>query len=453
MRCIGQLSDFFLTTKMNENESWHRSALHREFQTNYLPWFQKWFLLLVFSFGTFVYLWNWLIKEGDPYRHFPPAFVPPGMRINKHSRAMLGEYESRVVELREIEFAVIACSGNANDSSQTTLDTLAMMKSAALLTKSTIHFHIFTEDSMYHTYIKELDRWPPLTRHKVSFEFRHVMYPELFSEWEVRHRTCHSLILFLPQVMPHLSYVMFVSKNVLFLNNIKHLWYSMLDFKEGHVVGVAEDDSEPAKYGHKVLGIPYSGKKRLMTDFIMYDLNRMKNSVFKIPVARKKNCNDCRTYWDAFETKEMAWHPNMIRNLYDLFREDIYSPEQDLINVLMHFNPDKLYLIPKSWKFEVSSCDCTAESVDTCPNDARAIFQLPPCWPTPLCEKQALIRKNNSDPTVFDSVKSVWNSTSFTEKKLNIYENIKKRILKIVKWSWTAKQLNNFLQCMCKFNC
>ena len=74
------------------------------------------------------------------------------------------------------------------------------LKSFAILSKRQLHFHIFTEDELRETFMKEIRKWPGFKHGRIQVDILPIQFPGEgdFDEWKKLFKPCASQRLFLP---------------------------------------------------------------------------------------------------------------------------------------------------------------------------------------------------------------------------------------------------------------
>ncbi|XP_039248497.1 glucoside xylosyltransferase 1-like [Styela clava] len=311
-----------------------------------IAWMQRWLIMVIFAFISILYLWDWLVAEDDPTGHFPAALLPLELRKKMPAHGFTSEEDARAFAIREIEIAVVACKRDFDKDEESAIDAVTMMKSATMMSKSVIHFHIFTEDQLYATLMRELDKWPSYIRHRVSFKFSHVTYPESLLGWRNLHQPCSAFKLFLPHVLKEIDHVLYIDSHSVFLNSLDNLWSELIRFKSDNAISLTAP-SDPTN-SHYSYPLSRYGIRSIDTGIILYDMFRLRHSVFQIPVSIK-TMQDSNLF--EFEIRNMTYHPNMLHTVYELFKSDITVPDRDIFAIISHFNPHKIHMLPCSWNF------------------------------------------------------------------------------------------------------
>lgn len=374
-----------------------------------------WITLLIVSFGCISWLWDHLVVEKDPMSHYPPSLLPPDVRKKLPAHGFTNEQDARAFAIKEMEIAVIACRGDKDESDESAMDAIIMMKSAALLSKSVIHFHIYTEDILYPSFMKELDKWPSFVRHRVSFQFGHVTYPESLLGWKNYHRPCSSFKLFLPNVLKEFDFAMYVDSDTVFLNSVDSLWSSLTQFSESHMIALAATEATSEGPLSKF------GIKSLDTRAIVFDIYRLRHSVFEIPFAYEGG---------RFSLRNMTYNPSMLQSLYQLFHDEITVPDQDLLSILYHFNKDKFFLQQCEWAFRWKYCEHYLSWVKD--RFLNATLKKWPLHKSKICPHTFMLHKHQSyvspvgENQEFSDMQKHWESADYVDSKFHILREIGK---------------------------
>jgi UDP-xylose:glucoside alpha-1,3-xylosyltransferase len=226
-----------------------------------------------------------------------------------------------------IVIAMVSCNQERTEQSFLTL------KSAVLFTKKHIHFVIMA-DEINKKYLNEqmLAEWPESILERISFEIHPVKFPgpeEDEMEWRKLFKPCASQRLFLPSLLKHIDSVLYVDNDVLFLTSPEEIW-QFFDKMNSTQMAAAAPESEDYAVGwyNRFAKHPFVAPLGINSGVMLMNLTRLRDfrwETFLQPVLRK-------------------------------YKLDIVWGDQDIINIIFHFNTDKLFTFPCQWNYRPDHC-------------------------------------------------------------------------------------------------
>ncbi|XP_028810643.1 glucoside xylosyltransferase 1 [Denticeps clupeoides] len=268
-----------------------------------------------------------------------PASAPgPDMAAGpRHPRTAAGRSEMAQTPMKGEEpmhLAVVACGDRQNE-------TITMLKSAVLLSGKAMKFHIFAEDELHHGFKEALDAWPSLYRSK----FNYTVYPITFpgdheGDWKKLFKPCASQRLFLPIILKDVDSLLYVDTDILFLQPVEDMWAMLSQFNGTQLAAMAPEHEEPRiAWYNRFARHPFYGTTGVNSGVMLMNLSRIKEAHFK---------NDMTTVG-------LRWE-ELLMPLLQKYKLNITWGDQDLINIIFHFNPEKLFVFPCHWNFRPDHC-------------------------------------------------------------------------------------------------
>ncbi|KAM8866976.1 glucoside xylosyltransferase 2 [Synchiropus picturatus] len=273
---------------------------------------------------------------------------PPGGRegetaINRgalvHAKSKSQMKAGRVVTKRGrreevMHLAVVAC-GNRLD------ETLTLVKSALLFSLKKIKFHIFAEDPLTAQFKEKLDQWP----RSVSKKFLYALYPITFSvgdaeEWKRLFKPCAAQRLFLPVILKDVDSLLYVDTDVLFLRPMDDIWSLLKSFNSTQLAAMAPEHEVP-KIGwySRFARHPFYGVTGVNSGVMLMNLTRIRSTVFK----------------NSMIPTGLSWE-DLLHPLYQKYKNHITWGDQDLLNIIFHYNPECLFIFPCQWNYRPDHC-------------------------------------------------------------------------------------------------
>ncbi|KAG4080157.1 hypothetical protein HA402_008228 [Bradysia odoriphaga] len=225
----------------------------------------------------------------------------------------------------EIVISVVSCGMRLQE-------TLNMLKSALMFNvdKVALKFIIVTETSSIASFREKLEDWLVLTKNEFTFEILPLTFPEKHkNEWKNLFKPCAAQRLFLPSLLSHIDSVLYVDTDTLFLTPVSDIWHFFTEFNSTQIAGLSpEHEDRNVGWYNRFAKHPFYGPMGLNSGVMLMNLTRMRK--FK---------------WEEY-----------ILPLYKEFKLKITWGDQDLINILFYYHPDKLYLFPCEWNYRPDHC-------------------------------------------------------------------------------------------------
>ncbi|XP_064822805.1 glucoside xylosyltransferase 2-like isoform X3 [Oncorhynchus masou masou] len=251
----------------------------------------------------------------------------------------VGRPASKRTHAEEVmHLAVVAC-GNRLD------ETLTMVKSALLFSIKSIKFHIFAEDPLTSQFEKgflfQLSQWP----HAISNKFQYSIYPITFSvgnaeEWKKLFKPCAAQRLFLPVILKDVDSLLYVDTDVLFLRPMDDMWSFLKAFNTTQLAAMAPEHEIP-KIGwySRFARHPFYGVTGVNSGVMLMNLTRIRSTLFK----------------NSMITSGLSWE-DLLHPLYQKYKNHITWGDQDLLNIIFHYNSECLYTFPCQWNYRPDHC-------------------------------------------------------------------------------------------------
>nr|XP_033782032.1 glucoside xylosyltransferase 2 isoform X2 [Geotrypetes seraphini] len=233
-----------------------------------------------------------------------------------------------------MHLAIVACGRRLEE-------TLTVLKSALLFSKTSLRFHIFADDSLTPELQKKLQEWQ--SSHRIDFDY--TIYPITFSvgnaqEWKTLLKPCGAQWLFLPLILQEVDSLLYVDTDVLFLRAMDDIWAFLKQFNATQLVALAPEH-ELTKNGwySRFARHPYYGLTGLNSGVVLMNLTRIRKTQFK----------------NSMRPEGLTWK-EMMYPLYQKYKTTIKWGNQDLLNIIFHFNPERVYALPCQWNYRPDHC-------------------------------------------------------------------------------------------------
>ncbi|XP_043092500.1 glucoside xylosyltransferase 1 isoform X3 [Puntigrus tetrazona] len=216
-----------------------------------------------------------------------------------------------------VELAAVACGERHEEA-------VNMLKSAAMLSSRALRFHIFAEEQLHASIKTTLDSWPAFIQAKFSYVVHPISFPhENHEEWSQLFKPCASQRLFLPMILKEVDSLLYMDTDVLFLQPVELIWDMLTRFNSTQLVAMAPEHEEPRiAWYSRFSRHPYYGKTGINSGVMLMNLTRMRMTQFR------NDMTSVGLHWDE-----------LLMPLLQKYKLNITWGDQDLINIIFHYNP------------------------------------------------------------------------------------------------------------------
>ncbi|XP_071955139.1 glucoside xylosyltransferase 1-like [Antedon mediterranea] len=230
---------------------------------------------------------------------------------------------SYVVDHR-IHVAVVCCGDRSEE-------TVVMLKTAVINTQQKLVFHIFAEEELKPGLSQMLESWPVSFQAKMEYMLHSIQFPkgENPEEWKKMFKTCATQRLFLPDILKDVDSLLYVDTDILFIQPLDAIWSFFKEFNATQIAALTpEHEIKNIGWYNRFARHPYYGMTGLNSGVMLMNLTRMR----------------------AF-----GWTQKIVP-IYREYKMKITWGDQDLINILFHFHPDRVFVYPCEWNFRPDHC-------------------------------------------------------------------------------------------------
>lgn len=233
-----------------------------------------------------------------------------------------------------MHLAVVACGSRLEE-------TLTMLKSALLFSKKPLHFYIFADNELQGSFKNALNSWPHMVRRKFNFTIFPITFPkDNEREWKKLFKPCASQRLFLPLILQDVDSLLYVDTDILFLQPVEDIWALLSHFNSSQLAAVAPEHEEPRiGWYNRFARHPYYGRTGINSGVMLMNMTRIRTKYFK---------NDMTAV-------ALSWE-EILMPLLQKYKLNITWGDQDLLNVIFHYNPETLYVFPCQWNYRPDHC-------------------------------------------------------------------------------------------------
>lgn len=221
----------------------------------------------------------------------------------------------------DVYVAVVSCGDRLRE-------TLTMIKSAIVLTKANLNIIIVTENDLIQSFNEKLMEWAGII--KFSFQVIPLTYPtDNADEWQKLFKPCASQRLFLPSVLKDVDSILYVDTDVLFLTPVEDVWSYFTSMNSSQMAALAPEHEDPnVGWYNRFAKHPYYGKLGVNSGVMLMNLTKM---------------------------RDFLWVEYVVP-IYKRYKLKITWGDQDIINIIFHYHPDKLYIYSCRYNYRPDHC-------------------------------------------------------------------------------------------------
>ncbi|XP_050303873.1 glucoside xylosyltransferase 2-like [Anthonomus grandis grandis] len=243
--------------------------------------------------------------------------------------ASSGESTTESTEFKkgELVVAVVAC-GDRLIETQTTI------KSALMFTKEKLNFIIFADDALRDSFKETLSKWQIFMDNSFEYKIMPLKFPKKDgAEWKKLFKPCAAQRLFLPDILPDVDSLLYVDTDTVFLTPVETIWAHFDRFNKSQMAALAPEHEElNIGWYNRFAKHPFYGKLGVNSGVMLMNLTRMR--IFK---------------WTEY-----------VVPIYKKYKLHITWGDQDIINIIFHYHPGKLYIYPCRYNYRPDHCMYTS---------------------------------------------------------------------------------------------
>jgi len=269
-------------------------------------------------------------------------------RLYSRSRKQLSvsASETSVVKDLNINIAAVVCHDEAR-----LVETFVNFKSVLLHTSQIVTFHLFTEEKFFEDARERFQLLRATAKTQFVSRVHPIQYPgsddddEQAKQWKKLFKPCASQRLFLPQILASVDSLLYVDTDVVFLAPVEDLWLKLNDFNATQLATMAaEHEHTNVAWYSRFARHPYYGSTGINSGIMLMNMTRMRTSKFKNNLSPPTRSADL-----------MSWS-DMLLPLLQKYNRNITWGDQDLLNIIFHFNPEMLMELPCDWNYRPDHC-------------------------------------------------------------------------------------------------
>uniref|UniRef100_H2ZK09 UDP-D-xylose:beta-D-glucoside alpha-1,3-D-xylosyltransferase n=1 Tax=Ciona savignyi TaxID=51511 RepID=H2ZK09_CIOSA len=227
-----------------------------------------------------------------------------------------------------IHVAVVACGGEDRVE-----ETIVNIKALVLFSTIRITFHVFADEELQPSFRDRIKKWPSYFRRQFTYTIYNITYPEDGQQenWRRLFKPCASQRLFLPSILQDVDSILYVDTDILFLSPVQEMWGEFDKFNSTQLSALSPEHEDPrVGWYSRFARHPYYGVTGVNSGVMLMNLTRIRNAEFK---------------WQQ-----------MLLPLYVKYSLNLTWGDQDLLNIIFHYNPEMLRMMPCNKNYRPDHC-------------------------------------------------------------------------------------------------
>ncbi|CAH2005499.1 unnamed protein product [Acanthoscelides obtectus] len=227
----------------------------------------------------------------------------------------------------DIVVAVVACGDRLHE-------TLNMLKSALMFSQVKLNFIVVAEDRLIDSFNEKLGEWKIFLNGGFTYHVLPLTFPtDNPLEWKNLFKPCAAQRLFLPNILKDVDSILYMDSDTLFLTPVESVWNHFHKFNATQMAALVPEHEDPnVGWYNRFAKHPYYGKLGVNSGVMLMNLTRMR----------------------AFQWKEY------VVPIYKKYKLKITWGDQDIINIIFHYHPDKLYIYSCRFNYRPDHCMYTS---------------------------------------------------------------------------------------------
>lgn len=226
--------------------------------------------------------------------------------------------------MEQVTICVVVC-GNRSD------EALTMLKSALVFTNRPLQFIVLAERNLIPTFNEKLAEWKLLSNKTFAFTVKSIIFPKESDAtmWKKLFKPCAAQRLFLPSVLNDTDAVLYVDTDTLFLAPPENIWDEFKKMNSSQLAALSPEHEDPnTGWYNRFAKHPYYGKLGVNSGVMLMNLTRM---------------------------REFRWIDYVIP-IHKQYKLKITWGDQDIINIIFHYHPEKLYIYSCRYNYRPDHC-------------------------------------------------------------------------------------------------
>jgi len=193
-----------------------------------------------------------------------------------------------------------------------------------------VKFIIFADDKATLSISDQVGKWPQQVLDRMKLDIRPITFPAgKEEEWKKLFKPCASQRLFLPSLLQDVDSLLYMDTDTLFLTSPNKVWEHFSLMNDSQMAAVAPEHEDHATgWYNRFARHPYYGDLGVNSGVMLMNLTRMRH---------------------------FQWEKYVIP-VYQEYKTKITWGDQDIINIVFHFHPEKLYVYPCNYNYRPDHC-------------------------------------------------------------------------------------------------
>ncbi|XP_076236342.1 glucoside xylosyltransferase 1 shams [Calliopsis andreniformis] len=224
----------------------------------------------------------------------------------------------------EVIICVVVCGDRLDEA-------LTMLKSALVFTNRPLQFIVLAENNLIPAFKEKLTEWKLLSNKTFAFTVKSITFPEESDAamWKKLFKPCAAQRLFLPSVLNDTDAVLYVDTDTLFLAPPENIWDEFKKMNSIQLAALSPEHEDPnTGWYNRFAKHPYYGKLGVNSGVMLMNLTRM---------------------------RKFRWIDYVIP-IHKQYKLKITWGDQDIINIIFHYHPEKLYIYSCRYNYRPDHC-------------------------------------------------------------------------------------------------
>ncbi|KAG5325665.1 GXLT1 xylosyltransferase, partial [Pseudoatta argentina] len=239
-------------------------------------------------------------------------------------RLVLSKKSPGTPSTSEMTICVVVCGDRLHEA-------LTMLKSALVFTSRPLQFIILAEQNLIPAFSEKLSEWRLISNKTFDFLVRPITFPDGsdVAMWKKLFKPCAAQRLFLPTVLNDTDAVLYVDTDTLFLAPPEKVWDNFKKMNSSQLAALSPEHEDPnTGWYNRFAKHPYYGKLGVNSGVMLMNLTRM---------------------------RKFRWTDYVIP-IHKEYKLKITWGDQDIINIIFHYHPEKLYVYSCRYNYRPDHC-------------------------------------------------------------------------------------------------
>uniref|UniRef100_A0A1B6HKJ2 UDP-D-xylose:beta-D-glucoside alpha-1,3-D-xylosyltransferase n=1 Tax=Homalodisca liturata TaxID=320908 RepID=A0A1B6HKJ2_9HEMI len=234
------------------------------------------------------------------------------------------DFKGNLRDKISVALAVVACGDRLHE-------TLVMIKSAILFSNNVkLQVIVIADIPLIKGFDEKLSEWRSIVNNSFDYQIKPVAFPENGKEeWRKLFKPCAAQRLFLPGLLKELDSVLYVDTDTLFLGPLEEVWLHFSRMNSSQMAALAPEHEDPnTGWYNRFARHPYYGELGVNSGVMLMNLTRM---------------------------RDFGWE-KYLAPIYKEFKLKITWGDQDIINIIFHYHPERLYVYSCRYNYRSDHC-------------------------------------------------------------------------------------------------